>query len=403
MGFRRLAGIGILAAAAAFPAAQGTFSADGSPSCPQIVHAALDATEQYCERTGRNKVCYGNVRVEVEPRPELENFVFDQRGDTVDVADVESIRTTPMNPRTGEWGVALMRLQALRGSEANLTLVLMGDAELGQPQPLAAAQTTPASRRSTAAQGPMYAFAFRSAQGDAQCAEVPESGMLIQTPEGVAEVTLLINEVDVQLGSTVYFQAEPGRALQVYVLEGHAELTAQGASEKVPAGATAAVPLDQSNRPAGPPSAAKPYRPEQVANAPLPLLERPIEIAPPADDAQLAGEPSATPSETPTDAPTDAPTETPTASATPSLTPTEEGATPTFAPTIVASATPTDDPPTVPPTEPAALTPTRTPTQQATPTPTATPPGHGRLKPPGRPDPRLVTDTPGAISTPSAP
>jgi hypothetical protein len=57
--------------------------------------------------------------------------------------------------------------------------------------------------------GPMQAFYFQSGAQDAACQEAPDSGLLIQTPEGVGEVTLLINEVNIQLGSTVYFQAQP--------------------------------------------------------------------------------------------------------------------------------------------------------------------------------------------------
>ena len=43
--------------------------------------------------------------------------------------------------------------------------------------------------------GPMQAFYFRSGVDDAPCAEAPNSGLLIQTPEGVASVSIWLDEV----------------------------------------------------------------------------------------------------------------------------------------------------------------------------------------------------------------
>ena len=58
---------------------------------------------------------------------------------------------------------------------------------------------------------PMQAFYFRSGVGDAGCAEAPESGMLIQTPEGVEEVFLNVNGANMLLGSTAFLQAGVNR------------------------------------------------------------------------------------------------------------------------------------------------------------------------------------------------
>lgn len=46
--------------------------------------------------------------------------------------------------------------------------------------------------------GPMQAFVFESTGQDASCAEAPNTGMLIQTPAGVASVTLWLDEVVIQ-------------------------------------------------------------------------------------------------------------------------------------------------------------------------------------------------------------
>src|SRR5690606_12835103 len=47
------------------------------------------------------------------------------------------------------------------------------------------------------AYGPMQVFYLQTGVQDAPCGEAPNSGLMIQTPEGVAEVTLLMNEVDI--------------------------------------------------------------------------------------------------------------------------------------------------------------------------------------------------------------
>jgi hypothetical protein len=124
--------------------------------------------------------------------------------------------------------------------------------------------------------GPMQAFYFRSGLNDALCAEAPNSGLLVQTPEGVAEVTLLINEVDIQIGSTVYFQAQPGGDMAIRVIEGSAQVSAFDTTYKATAGSQITVPLDESLKPVGPPTLPTAYNEDDVQSLPLSLLERPV-------------------------------------------------------------------------------------------------------------------------------
>lgn len=85
-------------------------------------------------------------------------------------------------------------------------------------------------------QGPMQAFSLESGQGDAQCPESPESGMLIQTAEGLAEITLLVNEVVIDMQATVYLQAQPDQDMSVMVVDGWAEVEANGVRQPAFAG-----------------------------------------------------------------------------------------------------------------------------------------------------------------------
>jgi len=132
--------------------------------------------------------------------------------------------------------------------------------------------------------GPMQAFYFESGQQDSPCEAAPNSGVLIQTPEGVARVTLWMDEVIVEMQATVFVQAAAGDALTVNVLEGSATLTANGESQTATAGEQIRVPLDANLSPSAPPSPPQAI-PSGTTNAlPTALLDRPIN-----DDLPRAG------------------------------------------------------------------------------------------------------------------
>ncbi len=320
--------------------------------CPSIVENALQATDEICETTGRNQACYGNVRIDAQPQAGVEDFEFDDIGDRVPVTALQSLRLSPMEVETGEWGVAMMRLQASLPSSQreDITLLMFGDVEIenavqtpqvtmdvtvsvdeyinvrrlpstraGVMGVLAPGQTVRALERlqsgawlrveipdsgvigwldaslvtseddlDTLAVSapwvpryrPMQAFYFQSGETDDACGEAPTSGLLIQTPEGVGQVTLLINEVNVRIGSTALFQASPGEELRVSTVEGSVEVEAMGVTHTAPAGAEISVPLDDHNEPAAPPSAPVPYNKEEWEALPAASLGEPVEEIP---------------------------------------------------------------------------------------------------------------------------
>lgn len=234
--------------------------------------------------------------------------------------------------------------------------------------------------------GPMQVFYFTSGQDDSLCSEAPNSGLLIQTPEGVAKVNLLINEVDIQIGSTVYFQAQAGQDMVIRVVEGSAEVHAFDTTFKATAGTQITVPLDADLKPAGPPSPPTAYDMDDVRSLPLNLLQRSVVVHPPVDAEEAGlttpveettGEISETqPGEEPgsTDpSPTDRPAATPSEEAPPTVVP------PTDVP-LPTAILPTSEPSTsVPPTSvpPTAVLPTAVPPTPIPPTaipPTDAPP-----------------------------
>jgi uncharacterized protein YgiM (DUF1202 family) len=131
--------------------------------------------------------------------------------------------------------------------------------------------------------GPMQAFTFSSAPNDRPCSEAPNSGLLIQTPEGVGEISFLINEVDIRLGSSIYLttpQGGSGNQLQISLLDGSARIEADGVAQYLLPGQTLFVPLNDEGKANGQPSDPEPYDGEGEA-LPIILLENEIIIPDP--------------------------------------------------------------------------------------------------------------------------
>ncbi|MFN8371407.1 MAG: SH3 domain-containing protein [Anaerolineae bacterium] len=128
------------------------------------------------------------------------------------------------------------------------------------------------------APGPMQAFTFSSAPNDRPCSEAPNSGLLIQTPEGVGEISFLINEVDIRLGSSAYLTTPSGgngNQLQISLLSGHGRIESDGVAQYLLPGQTLFVPLNEEGIADGQPSDPEPYDGEGDA---LPIRLFPDEI-----------------------------------------------------------------------------------------------------------------------------
>ncbi len=237
--------------------------------CPTIVKNALDATDDACSATGRNQACYGNISLTAEAAEDAPKFTFTEPGDLVEIAGVKNFLLSPLDTETETWGVALMKIQAnlpetLPGQ--NVTLILFGDVEI--------------TNAATEEQTPMQAFYFKSGLNDAPCEQAPDSGILIQTPQGQRSIELTVDEVAITLGSSAYFQAQPDGELVVNVVEGEGTVTAAGVTVTVPAGSRARVPLDANLAPTGAPVGPEPYDAAELAALPLTLLPETITIAP---------------------------------------------------------------------------------------------------------------------------
>lgn len=145
---------------------------------------------------------------------------------------------------------------------------------------------------------PMQAFYFTSGIGTGACAEVPEDGIVLQTPGEAGIVRFSINEVLVDIGSTIVAQAVPATddaegEMSLRVLEGRIRVEAFGVARYVPAGYRVRIPVDADGVAIGPPSEPEPIDPASVETLPtiLPALPEAITIADAADtDIAIAGD-----------------------------------------------------------------------------------------------------------------
>ncbi|MEO8611880.1 MAG: hypothetical protein ABI690_28540 [Chloroflexota bacterium] len=142
--------------------------------------------------------------------------------------------------------------------------------------------------------GPMQAFYLKTGSKQTSCEEAPNDGLLVQTPEGIAEVRLWINEVKIRLGSTAFIQSSPGNQMTIKTLEGAAHVEALGVEQVAVAGTGVTVQLNQNSGASAPPSAPKAYKATEVNNLPVDNLDREIVPVVQEDSTTVESTPEAT-------------------------------------------------------------------------------------------------------------
>jgi len=252
------------------------FSLAQANTCPAIVEAALNAVDEFCQGTGRNQACYGNIALTATPREGVSELRFERVGDIANVSDIRSIQLQGMEEAEGIWGVALLRLQANLPDTfpgQGVTFLLFGDVAIEDV--------------SEEGQNPMQAFILQSGLGDAPCREAPASGLIVQTPEGAGQVAVTVNGVDISMGSTVLFRSQPGVEFTVSTLEGAAVMVIDSVAYPVPEGSWLRAPLDEDFSIQETPALPVAYRSEVLEALPIRLLDRQIEVREPLDEATL--------------------------------------------------------------------------------------------------------------------
>ncbi len=129
---------------------------------------------------------------------------------------------------------------------------------------------------------PMQAFSLQTGVTGVKCASAPQDGILVQTPGGGdIKIKLTVNDVNVELGSTAFIQAQPSNTMRFSVIEGKGSIESNGQTVDVPAGSWVSVPMDENLEPVGTISQPKGYQLGAMDNLPIGLLGRPITVAEP--------------------------------------------------------------------------------------------------------------------------
>jgi hypothetical protein len=327
-------------------------------TCPDLVLNAVETVGASCGEIGRNNVCYGNYRVDAVLTRAMGVEFFDAPADQIQLVDVRSLNTAPLDLEREEWGIAVMNIQAnlpevLPGQV--VTMLVIGDAEIQNDAPLNLADlpivpiltaTSMYSQPDTnsgiispldvgasvqvagmTASGdwlrvttnglfgwidriaidplsvlgdipiidgqtplPMQSFTFRAGIGGPRCAEAPPSVLVMQGPEQV-RVSLTVNGVGMELGSTAVLWHPADQVMQLAVLDGQVQLDNGTAITR---GFTAEVLLDEDEQATGVWTQPRPLTVFEVAallplqNLPDTMLNYPINVP-------EEGEPSPTP------------------------------------------------------------------------------------------------------------
>lgn len=160
----------------------------------------------------------------------------------------------------GDFGWIYTPLVEIDG-EASELLIVTGEAEADPPP--------------SGDFGPMQAFYLKTGVGDGGCAEAP-NGVMIQTPEVLGKIELVMNGVQISLGSTAYIESDPTE-MTLAVLEGESKVTATSGSAVLPGGTQITIEFDADRDSLSSDNVEKTEL-NDVETVPLDLLDREIEI-----------------------------------------------------------------------------------------------------------------------------
>ncbi|MBZ0288347.1 MAG: SH3 domain-containing protein, partial [Anaerolineae bacterium] len=252
---------------------------------------AVELTRESCAELDDNVICYGNPSLNVQPHPNV-RIVFAEPGDRVTLSAVDMLDSSPFDPMTGNWGLAVMQVRA-NLPDAALTVLSFGDVSLQNTSTASSdfialdvtvREPTGAIVRETPAPdgeeigtlfasntyiavgrledgswirlldggwvaaellrsrfdltmlevlapndeagdggypyGPMQSIHLRSGIEDSPCYGAPDSGLLVQTPDGIFGVQLQVNGAPLVFTGTLWLQTQATGETVVSVLEG---------------------------------------------------------------------------------------------------------------------------------------------------------------------------------------
>jgi LysM repeat protein len=110
-----------------------TVAQTSNPACPALVELALSQVGNNCADLGRNSACYGFNKLTATFNQSVDPKTFTRPADRSDLATFQTIQTAPLDLGLGQWGIAVMNVQAnvpetLPGQA--VTFLLLGDSDI---------------------------------------------------------------------------------------------------------------------------------------------------------------------------------------------------------------------------------------------------------------------------------
>lgn len=222
-------------------------------SCQSLINQAISYTGQYCDHIGPNEACYGNTTIQAQMISNTSQR-FSQRGDVVDMGQIQSISAAPLNLTTEEWGIAIFKvLGNVPGTVPGqaVTLMVFGNTNLNKPE------------------AGLDTFFFSSDLGQIVCEKVPLDGLMITMPEGTGW-TFKVNGTKMTLLGNASLTRNQNGNMVVSLFKGAAAITSLGQTQYFGAGQSVSVKMGgSSDKPlaVSPPSPPQPLSADEMAIA----------------------------------------------------------------------------------------------------------------------------------------
>lgn len=232
--------------------------------CAEPYGLALLAASNACVGQPFGYVCNAGGAPAVEPPGPVANSLA-APGALVETGVVESIRTPPLSASGGPFGLAYLRV-AVADSPVTYSALMLGDVSV---------------RNVTPPDFPAWqAIQIETVDPPAQCETAPFSTLVLQNPVAGNPARLVINGVSIDLNGTLAVQTTANSTI-LFALSGTLRAVANGVIQTASAGQEMRVehPPGDVSRPIGTLSVPAAFNQQRVDHLPLPLFDRPIQVA----------------------------------------------------------------------------------------------------------------------------
>jgi uncharacterized protein YgiM (DUF1202 family) len=130
--------------------------------------------------------------------------------------------------------------------------------------------------------GSMQSFQLATSKIDAGCAESTDSGMVIQSPDGIdGKMMIRVNDIELGIVGTIFIRSEENVSVNIIALEGDVDVTSAGTTQTLVAGEETAVKLVNGLSADGVPNLPSTYSYSKGSRLPyLPLRLLPRSVTP---------------------------------------------------------------------------------------------------------------------------